>query len=49
MIPVFIANSFYQDIVTHLGRTDGGKSVCKALEQTFSFCVLPFTPPFLRL
>ena len=45
MIPVLMANPFYQDIVTHLGRTDRGRRcVCKALEQTFSFSVLPFTP-----
>lgn len=28
---LLIANSFYQDIVTHLGRTDRGKCVCKKL------------------
>ena len=49
MIPELLANSFYQDTVTPLGRTDRGTCVCKALEQTFSLCALPFTPPFLRL
>lgn len=43
-----IANSFYQDFVTHLGRTDRGKCVCKALEQTFSLCVSSFSETLIK-